>query len=174
VNAARELKENNYELDQLAITVTKANARLVKAAIPGAVFFEDVGRATSYLAAGGRMVVMGGTTPGQTTDAVAALLAEDCGASRFVNLSNVPAIYTEDPAKDKHATRIPHMTHREFVSFVEKKVKQTPGQNFIVDQIAAKVLARSNIDAHFVKGTDMKQVVAAIKGQKHNGTVISG
>ena len=46
-----------------------------------------------------KIVVMGGITPGQTTDAVAAVLAERVHADVFVNVTSVNGIYDKDPKK---------------------------------------------------------------------------
>ena len=61
------------------------------------------------------IVVMGGVTPGVTTDAVSARLAERVGATRLVNATSVDGAYTADPKKDVCAKRIPRMSHAELV-----------------------------------------------------------
>ena len=61
----------------------------------------------------GKIVVMGGITPGQTTDAVAAVLAERVGASVFINVTSVDGIYSADPKKDRKAQRFETLTPEE-------------------------------------------------------------
>ena len=64
------------------------------------------------------------------------------------------------------------MSHQQLVDLAQKYDKRGPRENFIIDLLASKILARSNIEAHFVKGTKMKEIENAILGKKHNGTVV--
>jgi uridylate kinase len=159
-----------YEQDELAIQLTKANARLVKAALV-AQFAETIEEAAKLLLSS-KFVIMGGTEPGHSTDAVAALLAEELSAKRFVNLSAVKGIYTQDPAKFKNAKLIKKMTHAELVTMAAKYDERKPRENFIIDLLAAKILARSKIETHFTDGRNLTDVKNAILGKKHIGTVI--
>ena len=54
----------------------------------------------------GRIVVMGGVAVGQTTDAVAALLAEYVRADRLIVATSVDGVYTADPEKDPDAKKL--------------------------------------------------------------------
>lgn len=175
VNIGKKFKEDNFSLDMLAIQITKANARLVKASIPKSQFFEEIEDAVAYLSGGrNKIAVMGGTSAGHTTDTVSALLAEDLGAERMVNLSDVNGIYDKDPKRFKNAKKIKKMNHADLVSMATKYDKRAPRENFIIDLLAAKILARSKIETHFVNGKKFKDVKKAIKGKKHLGTVVYG
>ncbi|MBI4214953.1 UMP kinase [archaeon] len=172
IKAAREFGEDNFDLDLLATTVTWANARLCVPAFSGR-FFYDIDEAGEWLlSGGGHTALLGGTHPNQTTDTVGAMLAEKIGADRWVNLSNVDAVYDNDPRKHSDAKKFSIMTHEQLVNIATAQDRRGPGENFIIDTPAARVLARSNIEAHFVKGTDLKQVGLALQGKKHAGTVV--
>ena len=56
---------------------------------------------------------MGGVAPGQTTDAVAALLAEYVRADRLIIPTSVDGVYTADPEKDPTATKFHDITYDE-------------------------------------------------------------
>ena len=62
------------------------------------------------LAQPGRIVVMGGVAVGQTTDAVAALLAEYVHADKIIVATSVDGVYTADPEKDPAAKKLERMT----------------------------------------------------------------
>ena len=62
-----------------------------------------------------RIVVMGGVSPGQTTDAVSAILAERVHADRLVIATSVEGVYTADPEIDPSAKMIDVMTPKELV-----------------------------------------------------------
>jgi len=76
IEAGRALGASEPSLDRLGIKVTRINARLLMAALGGAETDEMPRTIQDAVAAGSKsnLVVMGGTTPGHTTDAVAAEL----------------------------------------------------------------------------------------------------
>ncbi len=170
ITSARKFTKNNFELDEVGIAVTKTNARLVALALKGK-YADSLDQAIELMGEGNKIVVIGGTEPGQTSDAVACLLAEEMEADRLVNLSDVKGIYDKNP-RNRGAKLIRTMTHRELVKMTEKHDKRRPRENFIFDLIGANILNRSKIEAHFVNGTSMKETKSAILGKKHNGTVV--
>ena len=170
-NAARKFTKNNFELDEAAIAVTKANARLAALALKGR-YAETLDEAIELMNTSTKIVVMGGTEPGQTTDAVASLLAEEMEADRLVNLSDVGGVFDKNPKTSKGARMFKKMTHAEFLRLTQQKDKRRPRENFIFDVVGANVLARSRIEAHFVCGSDMREVANALRGKKHKGTVV--
>ena len=98
----RDIGLDGASSDGFGILITGINARLLIAAL-GEYAYPRV--AESYLQAKefaitGRIVVMGGVTPGQTTDAVAACLAEETCASMMINMTAIDGIYSADPKKD--------------------------------------------------------------------------
>jgi len=170
IDAARGFTKNNFDLDEVGIAVTKANARLAACAMK-AKYASSLDDAVELINEGNKIVVMGGTEPGQSTDAVASLLAEEMDADRLVNLSDVEGIYDKNP-KNKGAKKFKFLTHRDLVRLTEKYDKRRPRENFIFDLIGANILNRSKIEAHFICGSSMKEVKAAILGQPHHGTVV--
>jgi uridylate kinase len=172
IESARHFTKNNFDLDEVGIAVTKVNARLVALALKGR-YADNLDEAIEFLEEGAKIVVMGGTEPGQTSDAVACLLAEEMCADRLVNLSDVSGIYDKNP-KSRGARLIKAMTHSGLVKMTEKHDKRRPRENFIFDLIGANILNRSKIEAHFVSGYSEKEIRKAILGLSHGGTVIKG
>lgn len=176
-SAVRRFGGNEFVADEAAILMTRANAFLVASALGEHAYpriFTDFGEAAAAEAVSDKIVVMGGTIPGFTTDADAALLAEKIGAKKLINLSNISAIYSADPKKDPKAKKLATMTHAELVELANKYDLRSAGTNFIFDNIACKIIARSKIETHFVAGKDLKQVEAALNGTAHNGTIVTG
>lgn len=174
-NAARQLGAGEYEADSIAITSTRQNAQILVAAL--AAEGVDVHRQvmTDFDAAKAvtcRVVVMGGTVPGITTDTDAVLLAEAMGAKKLVNISNVDAIYDSDPRKNPKAKKYSKMTYGELNDLAGKSDKRAAGTHFVFDMVACRLIARSRIEAHFVSGKNLGDVKNAIEGKKHNGTVV--
>ena len=175
-NAARTLGASEYEADNVGIVSTRQNAQLLIAALKGVqldvcktvlVDFDQARQVTN------KVVVMGGTIPGITTDTDAVLLAEAIGAKRLVNISNVSGIYNRDPRKNKNAKKFDKMSYDQLVNLAAKNDGRTAGTHFVFDMLACKLIARSNIETHFVDGSNMHDVKNAIEGKKHNGTVVA-
>ena len=116
---------------------------------------------------------MGGITPGQTTDAVAAVLAERVGASVFINVTSVDGIYSSDPKKDKKAQHFETLTPKELLAIVGGTAL-TAGSNTVLDIVAARVVERSHIPLVVLDGRKPEDLSRAILTGKFTGTVVSG
>ncbi|MBU0532296.1 UMP kinase [Candidatus Micrarchaeota archaeon] len=175
--AARELGASEYEADSIAITSTRQNAQLLIAALRGAGLKTHNRIITDFEeakepAVENKVVVMGGTIPGITTDTDAVLLAEAIGAKRLVNISNVDAIYDTDPRKNPKARKYAKMSYDELNKLAAESDKRTAGTHFVFDMLACKLIARSKIETHFVSGKNKKDIENAIEGKGHNGTIV--
>ncbi len=174
-NAAKELGSTEYDADAVAIIATKQNAHLLIAALGGIAHpnvpmtFE---RARMDLGGKHRVVVMGGTIPGITTDSDSALLAEAVGAKRLVNISNVDAIYDSDPRKNPKARKFRKLSYDQLINLAVESDKRKAGTHFVFDLLACKLIARSRIETHFVSCRNMKDIANAIEGKEHGGTVV--
>ncbi len=172
--AVRKIGGSEFQADEAAIMSTKQNAKLVISAL-GSMAYQKVADdfdEAKLASAGNKIVVMGGTIPEITTDTDSVLLAECLGAVRVVNISNVDAVYTEDPRKSTHAKKFAKMTFGQLLDLAEKSDTRKAGTHFIFDLFACKLIARSEMETHFVAGKNMKDVGAAIEGKKHSGTVV--
>jgi len=169
--AVRDLGGNEFYADSAGVLSTRQNAMLLIAAL-GDYSYHQVITDFERVPETEKILVMGGTIPGITTDGDSALLAELLKADRLVNLSNVDGIYDKDPRKHKDAKKYELLSHNELLSIAAQQDERKAGQNFIFDIYACKIIARSNIESHFVNGKDLDAVEKAIEGKKHNGTVI--
>jgi uridylate kinase len=112
IRVARDLGLNEAFGDEIGIQVTRLNAALLAGAL-GDAAYPAVARSQAEaccFAESGKIVVMGGITPAQTTDAVAAVLAELAGADLLVNATSIDGVYTADPRTDPSAVRIDLLT----------------------------------------------------------------
>lgn len=117
-----------------------------------------------------RIVIMGGVSPGHTTDAVAAILAEYVGADLFINATSIDGVYTSDPRKDKKARKLRKLTPSRLVEIVSRQ-KMVAGPSTVMDLLAAKVIQRSGIRTIVIDGRDPGNILKAVSG-KHSGTEI--
>lgn len=172
IKAARELGADEATCDLIGIELTRLNARLLIAALGDAAYHEppvDYKQAKNA-SLGGRIVVMGGVSPGHTTDAVAAILAEYVGADLLLNATSIDGVYTSDPKKNKNAKKFETMTPKQLIEVV-MKTEMVAGANSPIDLLAAKVIERSNIRTIVLNGENPKHIAEAVKGM-HKGTVI--
>lgn len=172
ITAARDLGANEVECDIIGIDMTRINAKLLITALDDIVYPVPL---TSYqdaknAALSGKVVVMGGLTPGQTTDAVSAVLAEYVGADLLINATSVDGVYTADPNRDSNAEKISTMTPSHLVDIV-MKINMSAGSNSPLDPLAAKIIQRCGIKTIVVDGRDPGNINAAASG-RHNGTLI--
>lgn len=173
IRTARGLGADESYLDEMGIEVTRLNARLLIAALGAKACHTVPKDCDDALHAGMTcpIVVMGGVSPGITTDAVSALLAERVKARRLVNATSVDAAYTADPEKDPKATRIPRMTHKELIGLVSS-APSGAGPNAVFDKIGAEVLERTKISLAIVHGRDLPNLKAALEGKAFKGTLV--
>jgi uridylate kinase len=173
IAVARRLGVDEGTSDEIGILITRLNATLLVAALGDDAYpkvAESHAEAKKF-AESGKIVVMGGITPGQTTDAVAAVLAERVGASAFVNATSIDGIYTSDPKKDLSAEKIASLTPKKLLEIVGRTAL-TAGSNNVLDIVAARVVERSNIPLIVVDGRDPENLKSAILEGKITGSVV--
>lgn len=173
--AARDLGASEYDADNIAITSTRQNAQLLICGLKGAgidvhnqiLFNLDEAKTISK-----KVVVMGGTIPGITTDTDAVLLAEAIGAKKLLNVSNVDGIYDSDPRKNPSAKKYSKLNYEQLIELATKSDQRMAGTNFVFDMLACKLIARSKIETHFVPSKDLVMIKNAIEGKTHSGTIV--
>jgi uridylate kinase len=172
INVSKELKASNALRDLIGIGVSRLNARLLISAMDDAAYPEpphDYSEANLAMYSG-KIVIMGGVQPGQTTDAVAAILAEYVHADLLIRTTSVDGVYTADPNVDKNAKKIDQMTPQELLELVTK-MEMTAGANNIFDMLGAQIIKRSHIPMTIVNGKDPRNIIEAVNG-KPIGTII--
>ena len=168
---AKALGANNFDLDEVAIQITRANAMLFTHIIDNVwkEVLTDPKEAENVLLLG-KTPVFGGTTPGQTTDAVGAIIAEMMNAE-FVNLSNVDGIYSADPNKEANAKMYKELSHVRMLSLLKAEASKPGGHSFL-DAHAANIINRSKVRSFFVSGTDLENFKNCIRGNEFRGTIV--
>lgn len=173
INVGRDLGASEEVLDELGILITRVNARLLVMALGNRCSREvpETVEGAVQLGNGSELVVMGGTTPGHTTDAVSLELALAVGASRFVNASAVDGIYTADPRKDPLARRIESMSFEELDEITGGEYEGA-GKNIVLDPVATRLIVDNRLPTYVVDGRDMEALRGAIMGADFHGTSI--
>jgi len=174
IDAARALSIDEGTADEIGILITRLNATMLVAALGDAAYpkvAESHAEAKKF-AEHRKCVIMGGITPGQTTDAVAAVLAERVHADVFINVTSVDGIYSADPKKDPAAARYEYLTPRQLLEIVGKD-PLTAGLNTVLDVIAARVVERSGIPLVVLDGTHAENLRSAVLEGQYKGSVVA-
>ncbi len=173
IAAARGLGIDEATSDDIGILVTRLNASLMAGALGDAAYPQvarDYREAQAY-AESGKIVVMGGVTAGQTTDAVAAVLSEYTHAAALFNVTSVDGIYSADPRTNPDAVRHAHLTPVGLLEVIGKQ-QLVAGSNIVFDIVAAKVIERSGIPLFVLDGRDPTAFRNALIDGKFRGTVV--
>jgi len=173
IDVGRAIGANEIELDQIGIDVTRLNARLLIAAIGEVAILAP---ARSYEAANGALrrgdiVVMGGTAPAQTTDAVSAVLAEYVDADRLIYATNTPGVLSADPNTCPDAEPFDELTPSQLVSLI-LDIDMTAGSSVPIDLHAAKMLQRVQCETIVLDGGDPENILTAVRTGGFEGTRI--
>src|SRR3989344_6019042 len=88
--------------------------------------------------------------PNQTSDTTSAQIAKELGAE-FINITNVDGLFTSNPKKNKNAKLIKEISWKGFHD-IASKMAFPPGQHFVLDQKASKIIMDHKIKTYIVGG----------------------
>lgn len=106
-----------------------------------------------------------------TSDDNAAKLAHKLNVP-FINLTNVPGLYTADPHTHPKAKFIPQITWKDFEK-IAHKIHHKPGQHFVLDQKSSTLIRKYRVPT-YILGKDLKQFENLLNTKPFTGTVIFG
>ena len=167
VSWARELGANEAICDLLGIQISRANAFLLISAL-GEIAYPDVPTSINDVIKAlstGRIVVLGGLQPGQSTNAVAALVAESIRADVLIIATDVDGVY-DLPPQMPDAKKLDRISYEDLLDMVLKHSKFAAGKYELFDPLSVLIMMRSKIPVRVVNGKDPENIVKVIKGEK--------
>jgi uridylate kinase len=170
IELGRELGLAEGVLDMVGIEVSRVNALLL-ASLVGSVAHLPVPRSVEeFLRAWstGRVVVLGGLQPGQSTNAVAAVVAELVGADLLVNATDVAGIYDSNPKENPNARLLKEVRVEVLEGMLRSE--ELAGLYELFDRVAMNIVKRSRIPLVFLSAYDVKSLEGAIEGGEFTGT----
>ena len=170
-NAARNFHADEAFLDQLGIDVSRIHAKILTTCTTNSC--QDVPKTLDEVVrclTSSKIVFTGGLSPGQSTNATAALIAERTKAKLFVNATDVDGVFTSDPRKNKNAKLIKSITTKNLLGKVVAD-KMSAGTYDLMDLLSLKIIERSKIPTAVIK-CDSRQIKSVISG-KSTGTKIT-
>ena len=178
ISLAKPLIDDDYHLDKIGIAATRLNATIIREAFTEAgisvsgIIPTSVNEAIQLLEER-PVVVMGGTEPGHTTDAVAIRLAIAVNASKCIIATNVGKVFNEDPRKNPNAKSFDFLTHDELQQIVGPAEHKGAGKSSVVDPIAVSEATKANLELNIIDGRKIERIKHTILGSNFDGTKIS-
>lgn len=178
IEAARTLGAPEEALDLLGIDATRINARFlatVAEKLAGPVVCPEVHTDVAGAARAlrdHRIVIMGGTLPGHSTDFVAASLASATRADHLYVLTNVDGVYTADPRSDPDAERLPELTSSRLVEIVGAP-EWTAGMKGVVDPKCARHVHEHRLPLTVLDGRAVDRLRAVLAGETGIGSHVA-
>ncbi len=172
IQASEKLGQSKGYQDLMGIEASRMNAMLLIAGLKDKAFrlvprsFDEV----SYALSSGKVLVTGGLQPGQSTNAVAALIAEFFEADILINLSNVEKVYSQDPKIYPEAEAYDRITIKKLLEILQSN-EEKPGKYDLFDRVGCEIIKRSRIKLTFTDGSKPKNIKKILNGE-NIGTIV--
>ena len=171
INAARGLGADESTLDELGILVSRLNAMLMIVGL-GEDAYPSVPTSLAEVAKAFKetgLVVVGGLHPGQSTNAVACLIAERVRANLFLNTTSVDGVYTKNP-KISDAKRLSSVSTKELEKILSGSAMGA-GTYELMDPVALRIIERSKIPSRIALCSP--EVVKQVLNGENAGTILT-
>ena len=166
ISAARVLGANEAQCDWLGIKAARNNAELLCAALgdlanPKIIDDYDELEVAVNL---GKVVLLGGMVPGQSTNAVAAASAELIHADMLFNATNVDGVYDRNP-EEKGAKKLDSVDIAQLRAILSTEGTKA-GQYNLFDPVAIGIVERSQIPTVIFNGNNPENLKKAFNKEK--------
>jgi uridylate kinase len=170
IKLGRKLDLNEKTLDELGIIITRINAKLLSNIINNSntKIPETTDKAIKMR---NKIIIMGGTKPGHSTDYVGTELASKTKSKKFIIATNVDGVYDKDPNKFRDAKKINKISADDLI----KKYGiswDSAGRNLVIDGPALKEIKHNKILTYVLNGKKLEELEKAILDKKFKGTII--
>ncbi|MEM0457727.1 MAG: UMP kinase [Sulfolobales archaeon] len=171
IRTCREISNNEGVCDLIGIEMSRVNALLLAGGLGDIAYGKIPRDFDEFLEAWStnKVVILGGIQPGQSTSAVAAVIAEIVRSDLLVYLTVVHGVYDREPSQPG-ATLLKEVSIDELENILR-------GQSFIaggyelIDHVAIKIIRRSRINTVVVNGYEPENLFRILSGESV-GTLI--
>ena len=167
----RQLHLSETILDELGIAITRVNALFLSRLLPGAntTIPESTDEALQEVSP---VVVMGGTTPGHSTDFVGAELAMKSKADSYIIATNVDGVYDKDPNRYNDATFLTTISIHDLIE-QQGTTWESAGKNVVIDGPALHLIQKAKLATYVLNGKILDRLEQLLAGQSFHGTSIT-
>lgn len=170
IELGRRLGIREAFLDALGIEVSRVNALLMASLLAPHAYLPIPRSVDDFLEAwaSGKVVVLGGLQPGQSTNAVAAIVSELIGADLLINATDVLGVYDSNPKLNPNAKLLKEVTVEELERLTLRNV--VAGSYELFDMVALEIVKRSKIPLVFLSVYDVENMARLLEGKDFTGT----
>jgi uridylate kinase len=176
IELAKTMVSDSHRLDEVGIAATRLNATIIQQilldiGIDVAPVIPSTTEQAAALLEQHHLVIMGGTTPGHTTDAVAVAFARDAGAGHCIIATNVSHVFDKDPREHEDAESCSSMSYDQLAAITGLEAL-APGASAVIDPIAVGWAKKAAITLAVLDGRNMLLLEQALDGKPFEGTLI--
>jgi uridylate kinase len=170
--AAKELNSaNDEDMDWIGIASLRLNAELMRVIFKEYACEKVVNNLHEKFNFDKPIVIGAAYEPGHSTDWDAVLAAQNLGAKKIINLSNIDHVYDSDPRVNPNAKKIEKISWAEYRKIIPKD--WTSGLSSPFDPTASEEAEKSGIEVVIMNGKPIDNLKNYINGGKFEGTIIS-
>ncbi len=170
INFGRKLNFSEEILDDIGIKITRINAHILTNIIKNS--NKQIPSSTDEaIKLSNQIVIMGGTSPGHSTDKVGAELADKVNASLYIIATNVDGIYNKDPNKYDDAVKIKEINIQDLINRYGTNWDKA-GRNIVIDGPSLSIIKKAKLKTVVLNGKKIDEIKKAISNQDFNGTII--
>lgn len=170
--AAKEVQPEltDEDLDWIGIYTTRMNARFVYHLLKDITSPEIITDPLDFELGEEPVMVGAGWKPGWSSDNDAVEAANTIEADTVINLSNVDAVYSDDPKENPSAEKLDRLSWDEYRKLIPKE--WSPGLNTPFDPIASKHAQEYGLKV-VIMGRNLSNLESYLAGEEFEGSVIS-
>lgn len=170
INLGRKQEFSEQNLDWIGIHATRLNALFLSILLTGKnkLIPETIDQALQIKES---LIIMGGTTPGHSTDYVGAELAAKTDAKVYIIATNVDGVYDKDPNRHPDAKFLQEVTIDRLLSQYGNHW-DTAGKNTVIDGPALQIIKDHQISTVVVDGRNIQAMKQVIEHTSFHGTRI--
>jgi len=176
-NAKMSGVTDTFDLDLVGIEATRNNAETFRTALKDrmvnvAELVPTTTEEAADLLKTHQIVVMGGTVPGHTTDAVSINLAVHSNATGCTIATNVDFVYDKAPQNNPDAIHFEKMNLADLQAIVGPPQHRGAGPNVVIDPIGVQVAIDNSIELALLNGMILDNLAKRLAGESFRGTII--
>lgn len=141
---------NQGKKDIIGIKATRLNAEALKTVTSCHPKTPTTPEEIQEIESTGKNIILGGLTPGYSTDAVAAITAELTNAEKLYIASNIEGIYNKNPEKE-NAEKLDEIKIEKLKEMIKGNNKA--GRYDLIDLTALQIIERSKIQTKVILGS---------------------
>ncbi len=171
-NAAKELANATEEdMDWIGIASLRLNAEFMRVVFGEYAHDKVINNLTEKFSFNKPVLIGAAYEPGHSTDWDSVLAAQNLGAKKIVNLSNIDHVYDSDPRINPSAKKIEKISWKDYRDIIPKE--WTSGLNSPFDPTASELAEKLGIEVVIMNGKPIDNFKKYLEGESFQGTIIS-